>query len=65
VAERVRQTVENHQFRSGDTFIPVTISAGVATKKPEDQDWSAIYQRADKALYLSKNTGRNRVSVAS
>ena len=31
----------------------------------EDTNWEEIFDRADKALYHSKNSGRNRVSVAS
>ena len=44
--------------------IPVTISIGIAFKNERDQGWEFIYERADKALYHSKNNGRNRVSVA-
>lgn len=64
VAERIRQTIESHQFQFEKTDIPITISAGVAIKNEMDPNWEAIYERADKALYHSKNTGRNRVSVA-
>ena len=64
VAERIRQTIEAHQFNFEGTDIPITISAGVAIKNEQDPNWEAVYERADKALYHSKNTGRNRVSVA-
>lgn len=64
IAGRLRQTVEAMHIMAGDTIIPVTISLGVSARREEDEDWTALYQRADKALYLSKNTGRNRVSVA-
>ncbi len=64
VAERIRQTIEAHQFQFEGTDIPITISAGVAIKNDQDPNWEAVYERADKALYHSKNTGRNRVSVA-
>lgn len=64
VAERIRQTIEAHQFNFEGTDIPITISAGVAIKNEQDPNWEAIYERADKALYHSKNSGRNRVSVA-
>lgn len=64
VAERIRQTIEAHQFVFEGTKIPITISAGVAIKTDADSSWEAVYERADKALYHSKNSGRNRVSVA-
>lgn len=40
----------------------VTVSAGVSMLKTEDSP-SNIIDRADKALYQSKNNGRNRVTV--
>jgi two-component system cell cycle response regulator len=63
VAERVRHTIETHRFEFEKKHIPITISAGVATKSDEDENWVVTYDRADKALYHSKKTGRNRVSV--
>lgn len=63
VAERIRQTIENHPFVFENTQIPLTISLGVSLKVEADQDWSQIYDRADKALYQSKNSGRNRVTT--
>jgi diguanylate cyclase len=43
----------------------VTISVGVAEYDAErDYASSDIVRAADKALYLSKDAGRNRVSVA-
>ncbi len=63
VAERIRQTIEMHPFVFQEQRIKVTISIGVAEKK-ENDSWDNLYNRADKALYVSKQTGRNRVSVA-
>lgn len=63
VAERIRQTIEAHPFRFNEQDFKVTISIGVAEKK-ENDTWENIYDRADKALYSSKQAGRNRVTVA-
>ena len=41
----------------------VTISCGVAEMRPGDTS-TTLYQRADKALYLAKAAGRNRVALA-
>jgi diguanylate cyclase (GGDEF)-like protein len=63
VAERVRQTIQAHEFIFENKKIPVTVSAGVASNQDFDTGWEMVYDRADKALYQSKNTGRNKVSV--
>ncbi len=42
----------------------VTISAGIAQRE-FDEDAFDLLDRADKALYLSKNNGRNKVTVAT
>jgi len=65
VAERIRHTIDTHQFVFDAKRMPVTISAGVSMQAEGDEGWEDVYERADKALYLSKNTGRNKVSVAN
>lgn len=64
VAERIRHTIETHAFIFNGKTIPVTVSIGVAERKT-DETWENTYDRADKALYQSKQTGRNRVTLAS
>lgn len=63
VAERIRATIEAHSFIFENKKIPVTISIGVSTKMP-NESWETIYNRADKALYSSKQNGRNKVTQA-
>lgn len=65
VADRIRQTVESHPFIFEGKKVPVTISIGVAQFRPDQDSWESIYERADKALYESKQTGRNKVTLAS
>lgn len=65
VGERIRQTIETSEFVFEGKKIPVTISVGVAEKSAQEHDWAPLYDRADKALYQSKQGGRNRVTVAS
>lgn len=65
IGERIRATIESHNFVFEGAKIPVTISIGIAFKNEQDSQWESVYERADKALYHSKNSGRNRVSVAS
>lgn len=64
IAERVRQTVETHPFTFESKKIKVTISIGVSSIMP-NENWEKIYNRADQALYQSKQSGRNKVTVAA
>ena len=64
IAERVRQTVEGHPFTFENKKMKVTISIGVSSIIPND-NWEKIYNRADQALYQSKQSGRNKVTVAA
>ena len=64
VAERIRKGIAEHDFSFGGQTIPVTVSLGVATIKPGFQTGADVYQEADKALYESKRSGKNRVTVA-
>ncbi|MEK5331836.1 sensor domain-containing diguanylate cyclase [Lysinibacillus sp. FSL W8-0992] len=58
IAEQLRQAVEQAQWQTGS----ITISIGIATVTEEDTDLT-ILKKADKALYVSKENGRNRVST--
>jgi two-component system cell cycle response regulator len=62
VAERLRTAVaaENFSFDKGDS-LEITVSVGVAQYRQEEKI-SSFVQRADKAMYQSKQAGRNRVS---
>lgn len=61
IAERVRQAVE--QGRPGD--LHVTISCGVASARAADGiDMNGLMISADRALYVAKRGGRNRVCDA-
>ncbi len=64
VGERIRQTIESSEFVFENKKIPVTVSVGVATRQSQETEWTQTYDRADKALYQSKQGGRNRVTVA-
>lgn len=47
-----------------DGEVGVTISIGVAQRDPERRTSSAVVDAADKALYRSKQRGRNRLTLA-
>jgi diguanylate cyclase (GGDEF)-like protein len=64
VADRVRRCVEREPFASDGQSFRVTVSAGIADTTglgPEDRH--QVLFRADRALYLSKDTGRNRARL--
>jgi len=63
VGERIRQTIESSEFIFEGKRVPVTVSVGIATKLATETEWTQIYDRADKALYQSKQAGRNRTTV--
>jgi diguanylate cyclase (GGDEF)-like protein len=63
VAEIIRENIANKHIAFGEKQVSITLSIGVASYKLGDKTIDAIIQRADRALYQSKNQGRNRVSA--
>jgi diguanylate cyclase (GGDEF)-like protein len=63
IAERIRRTVEQTSVVSLDKKLTVTISIGCATMPLHAQTKEALIDCADKALYFSKDNGRNRISL--
>ncbi|MEJ2141611.1 MAG: GGDEF domain-containing protein [Gammaproteobacteria bacterium] len=61
LAEKLRKKVEQHDF---DGLKQVTFSAGVA-QYDKDNNLVDFINRADKALYIAKSTGRNTVKLAT
>jgi len=66
LAERIREELEKTTFHAEQGALSVTCSIGVATFPGVDKtDWDALFKLADEALYVSKRSGRNRVTSAS
>lgn len=61
VGERLRVLVESSEW----PLRPVTISVGVSTLSTEIKSEGELVEIADKALYHSKSSGRNRVTHAA
>ncbi|WP_434606072.1 diguanylate cyclase [Pseudomonas sp. D2-30] len=62
-AERLRKAVEQLLVQYNGQEIRFTISLGVADLSTPANDHAELIARADQALYTSKKTGRNRVTV--
>lgn len=62
-AERIREIIENCRVEYEGKIISFTASIGVAETKENDRAPSDLMRAADKALYKSKNNGRNQVSA--
>lgn len=66
IAERLRRDVERTLFEArGGATLPVTVSIGVAEFQGVGDTVEALTQRADRALYSAKRSGRNRVVAAA
>ena len=59
-AERLRNDIEHHRFSE---ISNLTCSFGVAEYKPDADDVTSLFKRADTALYNAKKLGRNRVET--
>lgn len=65
VAERIRKRIAASGFVCGQRIIRATVSLGVAMYDPQlDPSAEALIERVDRALYASKQNGRNRTSLA-
>ena len=64
-AERFRKSVEALSLSSGGKKVKITVSIGLAEFSNDVDDYKELIERADKALYESKRSGRNRITIYS
>jgi diguanylate cyclase (GGDEF)-like protein len=62
VAERARELVQRYPAIVAGRRIDVTVSLGVAQRRPGESR-SSVIERADQAMYTAKRSGRDRVEV--
>jgi len=62
IAERIRQQIAETHIKHNGKTIGTTVSIGIATRHSNEKEHiNDLFERADKALYLAKNAGRNCV----
>ena len=65
IAERIRAKLETVSFsnkKTGTKIPPVTASFGISVKRGQEV-LAQVIERADKALYTAKDSGRNQVKL--
>jgi predicted signal transduction protein with EAL and GGDEF domain len=62
-AERLRGTIEAMRITHGAHEMQVTASFGIASLDPATSSLQELIERADAAMYRSKQAGRNRTSA--
>jgi diguanylate cyclase (GGDEF)-like protein len=65
VAERIRKAVSEISIQAYEQELKVTISVGIATFPQDSDNYMDLIDKADKALYEAKKTGKNRVCLYS
>ena len=64
-AERIRKSVEEAVVKYNDIDVKYTVSLGVAEISSDIKSYQQWIELADKALYHSKENGRNRITLES
>ncbi|UQZ34025.1 hypothetical protein C2I18_11085 [Paenibacillus sp. PK3_47] len=63
-AERFRTTMSEHAVQlDNGRCIRLTVSIGIAYTERSDVTFEDLYREADEALYVSKSTGKNKVTL--
>jgi diguanylate cyclase (GGDEF)-like protein len=60
-AERIRQAIESSVIKAYDEELKVTVSIGASTFPDDNERMQDLIEMADQALYLAKETGKNKV----
>ncbi|MFH1622461.1 MAG: diguanylate cyclase [Candidatus Omnitrophota bacterium] len=63
IAERIREKIQDTSFKIQNIMVNITLSGGVSQFDNESSNKDSFIANADKALYLSKDKGRNRIEM--
>ncbi len=61
VAGRIRKKIEENIFKAYDEKLNITVSIGLTVYPDDSEEMADLVERADKALYAAKNSGKNIV----
>ena len=61
LAERIRSCVYAYPFKHNNVKSQLSVSIGIATFQKDEDSAENLIKKADEALYLAKETGRNKV----
>nr|MBC9203403.1 GGDEF domain-containing protein [Paenibacillus sp. PL91] len=65
-AERLRKMIESSEtWITEEKSISVTTSGGLVYSERSEMTFEELFQLADKALYVSKNSGKNKITSAA
>jgi len=64
-ADRLRKIIACRPISTQRDKITVTVSIGIADKTDQMPDISSLLEKAEEALFLAKNQGRNRIETTS
>ena len=62
VAEKIKNNIKNMPFKFKGDELNITLSIGIATYPENAADNETLIEKADRALYESKNQGKNKVN---
>ncbi len=60
---KIREHISKLPFHFSGNPVTITFSAGLAAFTSEDSE-DSVFERADKAVYIAKKAGRNRVHIS-
>ncbi len=61
VAEKIKNNIRTMPFRFNGAEVSITMSIGIATYPENAPDGESLIEKTDKALYESKNQGKDKV----
>lgn len=62
ICEKVRIAIEEYDFNYNHNHFKITVSCGVG--EYNENDYENIFKIVDSALYISKKSGKNKVTIA-